>query len=183
MKRALVLVADGTEEMEATITVDLLRRGGVEVIMAGLDGPGVVTCARGVKLVPDLALADVRGDFDVVVLPGGMGGAKAFAASEAVGGLLAAQVEAGRAVGAICAAPMALARHGLFEGRPMTAHPAVHEVVARHGQLRHEPVVQDGLLITSQGPGTAFQFGLALLAHLIGPEVAEKVRAPLMMPT
>lgn len=182
MKRALVIVADGTEEMEATITVDLLRRGGVEVTVAGLAGPGPVTCARGVVLVPDAALSAVGDDFDVVVLPGGMGGAQAFAASPEVGRRLHAQVAAGRAVAALCAAPIAFVQHGLFEGRPMTCHPAVHDVVAAHGALQSGAVVQDGLLITSPGPGASFHFGLALVAHLMGPAAAERVRGPLMMP-
>lgn len=181
-KRAIVVVTDGTEEMEATITIDLLRRAGVEVVVAGLNGAGPVTCSRGVKVHPDAALADVEGPADVLVLPGGMGGAEAFAASEQIKTRILAQLDADRAVAAICAAPMAFAAHGFFEGRKMTCHPAVEETICAHGEHRSDPVVVDRDLITSRGPGTAFAFGLALVRHLLGPEKEAEVRAPLMMP-
>jgi protein DJ-1 len=180
--RALVILAEGTEEMEATIAVDVLRRAEIEVILAGLDGPDPVRCARGLRVLPDTSLTDAEGPFDVVVLPGGKGGAERLAGSAAVGDLLRAQVEAGRTVAAICAAPIALRAHGVFEGSRMTCHPSVNEVVGGHGRLTAGPVVIDGQLITSQGPGTAFLFALAIVETLRGPEVAEKVRGPMMLP-
>ena len=168
--------------MEATIAVDVLRRAEIEVILAGLDGPDPVRCSRGLRVLPDTSLTDTEGPFDVVVLPGGKGGAERLAGSAAVGDLLRAQVEAGRTVAAICAAPIALRAHGVFEGSRMTCHPSVNEVVGGHGRLTAGPVVTDGQLITSQGPGTAFLFALAIVARLRGPEVAEKVRGPMMLP-
>lgn len=180
--RALVLLAEGAEEMEATITVDVLRRAAIEVVVAGLAGADPVRCSRGVRLVPDVALADAAGPFDVVVLPGGKGGADRLAASPAVGEILRAQVTAGRLVAAICAAPIALAAHGVLGGLRMACHPSVNDVVAAHGKLTHAPVVEDGPLVTSQGPGTAFLFALAIITRLCGPDVAAKVRAPMMLP-
>ncbi|CAN96376.1 hypothetical protein sce6209 [Sorangium cellulosum So ce56] len=179
--RALVILAEGAEEMETTIIVDVLRRAEVEVVLAGLDGPGPVRCSRGVRLVPDADLSAVTGDFDVVVLPGGKGGADRLASSPAVGERLHAQAQAGRVVAAICAAPIALAAHGLFQGRRMACHPSVNDVVSAHGELLASPVVEDGLLVTSQGPGTAMAFALALVARLRGEEIAAKVRAPMML--
>lgn len=180
--RALVILAEGAEEMETTIIVDVLRRAEVEVVLAGLDGPGPVRCSRGVRLVPDVDLSAVTGDFDVVVLPGGKGGADRLAGAPAVGERLHAQAQAGRLVAAICAAPIALASHGLFQGRRMTCHPSVNDVVSAHGALVARPVVEDGQLVTSQGPGTAMAFALALVARLRGEEIAAKVRAPMMLP-
>jgi protein DJ-1 len=177
--RALVLLAEGAEEMEATITVDVLRRAEVHVVLAGVDGPEPVRCSRGVRIVPDTALSAVSGDFDVLVLPGGKGGADRLAAAPAVGALLRAQIASGRGVAAICAAPIALAAHGVFSGARMTCHPSVNDVVARHGRLTDAPVVEDATLVTSQGPGTAFLFALALVARLRGADVAERVRAPM----
>lgn len=180
--RALVILAEGAEEMEATIVIDVLRRAEVEVVVAGLDGLEPVRCSRGVRLVPDAALASLGGGgFDVVVLPGGKGGADRLACSAAVGERLRAQAEAGRVVAAICAAPIALAAHGLFKGKRMACHPSVNDVVAAHGELVASPVVEDGQLVTSQGPGTAFAFALALVTRLRGAEVAAKVRAPMML--
>lgn len=180
--RALVILAEGAEEMETTIIVDVLRRAEVDVVLAGLDGPAPVRCSRGVLLVPDAALSDVTGDVDALVLPGGKGGAERLAASPAVGERLRAQAAAGRLVAALCAAPVALAAHGLFAGRRMTCHPSVYDIVTAHGQLAAGPVVDDGQLVTSQGPGTAFLFALRLVERLRGPDVAARVRAPMMLP-
>lgn len=179
--RALVILAEGAEEMEATITVDVLRRAEVEVVLAGLDGLDPVRCSRGLRIVPDTSLAGVSGEFDVVVLPGGKGGADRLAGSAAVGELLQTQVAEGRTVAAICAAPIALAAHGVFKGSEMTCHPSVKDVVGAHGRLIEGAVVHDGQLVTSQGPGTAFAFALALVERLVGPEAAQKVRGPMML--
>lgn len=190
--RALLLLADGAEEMEVTITADVLRRGGVEVVIAGLAGSDPVTCSRGVRLVPDIGLDAAGEGFDVVVLPGGMGGAEALAASTAVGGILRRQRRAGRTIAAICAAPIALVRHGIDAGERMTAHPSVREEVAGHGIFSAERVVivtvadqgaGAGRLITSQGPGTAFEFALALVDALRGRQVAAGLRAPMCLPS
>jgi protein DJ-1 len=181
--------------MEATIAVDVLRRAEVEVVLAGLDGPDPVRCSRGVRIVPDAALADVVRDsafagpsgvghepaFDALVLPGGKGGAERLAGSPVVGRLLRDQAEAGRIVAAICAAPIALAAHGVFAGRRMTCHPSVNDIVGAHGRLAEGPVVEDRELLTSQGPGTAFAFALALVGRLCGAETAARVRAPMML--
>ncbi|MBK8978009.1 MAG: DJ-1/PfpI family protein [Planctomycetes bacterium] len=182
--RVLVLLADGTEEMEFTIVVDVLRRAGVDVVVAGLDGPQAVTCSRGVKIVPDTALADVRGSFRVIVLPGGGDAARRFRESAALGELLRAQVTAGRELAAICAAPSALAAHGVGAGARLTCHPAVRDAVAAHGRyVADAPVVEDGQLVTSRGPGTAFEFAFALVRRLGGDAAVERVRKPMEFAT
>lgn len=169
--------------MEVTIAVDVLRRAEVDVVLAGLDGAEPVRCSRGLRVLPDAALSEARGTFDVIVLPGGKGGADRIAGSAAVGDLLRAQAAAGRLVAAICAAPIALRAHGVFAGSRMTCHPSVNDVVAAHGRLVESPVVTDGQLLTSQGPGTAFLFALALVERLRGAETAAKVRGPMMLPS
>ncbi len=181
MSRALVVIAEGTEEMEATIVVDLLRRAEIDVVVAGLDGDGPVKMSRGVRLLPDVALADAGDDFDALVLPGGRGGADRFAASPAIAARLAAFEGSGRCVGAICAAPIALVQHGAFAGRRMTCHPSVDAIVAPFAQHATDEVVEDGPLVTSRGPGTAFAFGLALIRRLADDATAERVHAPLML--
>lgn len=177
-----MIVAEGSEEMEVVITVDVLRRGGVLVDVAGLEGPGPVTCSRGVRILPDMALGDATGSYDVVILPGGLGGVQRLAGSDAVGELLRAREKSGERVAAICAAPAALAKHGVFGARTMTSHPAVHDVVAAHGKLVADRVVVDGTLTTSQGPGSAFEFALALVRDLAGPEKAAEITPPMMLP-
>jgi len=180
--RALVLLAEGAEEMEVTIIVDVLRRAEVQVVLAGVAGADPVTCSRGVRIVPDRALASVDGDFELVVMPGGLDGTNALAASSEVGALLHAQFDAGRPIGAICAAPMALAKHGVGAGLAMTCHPSVEDAVAAHASITVGRVVETPPLITSQGPGTAFEFALALVTRLKGVAVAAKVREPMILP-
>lgn len=181
-KRALVIVAEEAEEMEVVITVDVLRRAQVEVDVAGLEGPGVVRCSRGVKLEPDLALADARGPYDVVILPGGLGGVRRLSASAAVGALLREREASGARVAAICAAPAALVEHGVFRGRRMTSHPSAQAAVAGHGALLDDRVVVDGSLVTSQGPGTAFEFALALVRELVGEAKAQEIAPGMILP-
>ena len=182
MKRALVILASGAEEMETVITVDVLRRGGIEVTLAGLDGAGAVTCSRNVKVVPDCALSDAQGMFDVIVLPGGAKGAENLAQSLAVQKLLQAQEKSGRLIAAVCAAPIALAAAGVAKGLELTSHPSVKEKVAIHGKYSEARVVRDGKVITSRGPGTTFEFALALVQALEGEEAAKKVADPMLLP-
>ena len=182
--RALVLLAEGAEEMETVICVDILRRAGIDVVLAGLDGSEPVRCSRGVVLVPDAALADVATEaFDAVVLPGGAGGADRLAASPTVGELLRQREADGAWVAAVCAAPAVLATHRVFAGRSMTSHPAVADVVARHGKRTDDPVVCDGALITSQGPGTSVLFALQIVEVLCGAAKASEVRNPMQIPS
>jgi protein DJ-1 len=180
-RTALVIVASGSEEMEVVISVDVLRRAGVEVTVAGLDGPGEVSCSRGVRLLPDVALETVSAEFDVVVLPGGAEGAERLASSPRVGERLRKQWARGGLVAAICAAPLALLRHEIALGATITCHPSVKEQLATSYDLSIERVVASGQLLTSQGPGSSFEFALALVERLCGPSVAESVQKPMML--
>jgi protein DJ-1 len=141
-----------------------------------------VKCSRGVRVVPDVALSAVHGPWDVVVLPGGMEGARRLSESAAVGDLLRAQEAAGRATAAICAAPVAIAKHGVYTGRKLTSYPGVHDIVSAHGELVAHAVVDDRNLVTSQGPGTSFAFALALVERLAGKETADNVRKGMLLP-
>jgi len=179
---ALVVLATGSEEMETVITVDVLRRAGVKVTLAGLLSASPVTCSRDVVLVPDTSLASVLGTtFSLVVLPGGGPGAKAFGASSDVKQLLVDQEKADRLIGAICAAPTALAAHGIGAGKKVTSYPAFKGEMEGAGyQYSEERVVVDGKLVTSRGPGTTFDFALELVRQLVGQEVVDKI-APAML--
>jgi protein DJ-1 len=180
--KALVLLAPGSEEMEAVISIDVLRRGGIDVTVAGLDGADPIRCSRGVVVTPDVALDDVDGVFDVLVLPGGAEGAKRLAESERVGKLLREHELGGRMVAAICAAPIALEAHGVFEGRKLTSHPSVRPALEEWGEYSEHPVEADGNLITSRGPGTAFPFALRIVGALTNARRMVEVRAPMMFP-
>ncbi len=182
-KKALVILAPGAEEMETVIPVDVLRRAGIRVTLAGLEGSGPVKCSRGIVLVPDEGLEEAKGKgpYDLVVLPGGAGGADALAGSPLVRDILSEQDREGRLLGAICAGPKALEAAGVIRGRAFTCHPAVREDLQGAGGWTSRPVVREGNLVTSQGPGTAFAFALGLVEALLGKEAAEKVAGPMLV--
>ena len=174
-KRVLVPLASGFEEIEAITIVDVLRRGGLEVVLAGVQA-GPLTGAHGIRVATDTNLDEIDADsFDVIVLPGGMGGTEAMMADERVLDAVRGLQQAGRMVAAICAAPMVLERAGIVAGKRITAHPSVQDRLGQ-AQVCTEPrVLADGALMTSQGPGTAMEFALALVRELAGEARAEEL--------
>jgi len=183
MARALIPLAQGFEELEAVTLIDLLRRAGIDVVVAGLtEGP--VTASRGTVLVPDTTLAEVAGDaFDLIVLPGGLPGADHLAADPLLRRLLQRQAAAQGLTAAICAAPRALAEAGLLAGKTATCYPGSVDATAFAGlTLVDAPVVTDGAVMTSRGPGTAMDFALALVERLVGAARREEVEVKLLRP-
>ncbi|MFN2308723.1 MAG: DJ-1 family glyoxalase III [Gammaproteobacteria bacterium] len=183
MASVLVPLAQGCEELEAVTIIDLLRRAGIEVVTAGLDAQPV-RAARGTVLIPDTTLDAVAGrDFDMVVLPGGQPGADHLDQDARVRALLTRTAAAGRYVAAICAAPKVLASSGLLDQRQATSFPGALDGLAVPG-LRYceDPVVQDGQVITSRGPGTAMDFALTLIENLVGQDTRARVEAGLQRP-
>lgn len=172
-KRALLLLTEGFEEIETLAPVDLLRRAGLEVVMAAL-GEGIhVTGRSGITIHADTTLAQVTADgFEALILPGGPQ-VKAMRAEGRAAAWARDFAAAGKLVAAICAAPVLLKDAGLLEGRRFTAHDSVWDELP--GVLGEEKVVKDGGVITSRGAGTAVEFGLALVAHLAGEAAAAQV--------
>ncbi len=169
MARVLVPLAQGCEELEAVTVIDLLRRAGIEVVTAGLqDGP--VRGSRGTVLVPDTTLDDILDqDFDMIVLPGGLPGADHLNDDPRIRTLLGRMADGGRYVAAICAAPKVLASAGLLDGRQATSYPGVLDALEVPGMHYIDaPVVRDGRIVTSRGPGTAMDFALELIELLAG---------------
>lgn len=120
--------------------------------------------------------------FDVVILPGGLGGTEAFIKSELVGKVLKEQESSGRLIAAICAAPLALQAHKIALGKSLTSYPSVKDkLTADYKYVDDKVVVQDGQLITSRGPGTAYQFGLELSKVLVGEEKTKQVQKGLLL--
>ena len=172
MTTALVPLAHGVEEMEAVIVIDVLRRAQWAVTVAGVD-TGVVTASRGVKLVPDAAWDAIDpASFDVLMIPGGAGGVDRLLSDPRVLKAVRAFHKAGKPIGAVCAGPLVLQAAGLLEGRKATCHPGVADKLTATQRLS-DRVVVDGRLITSQGPGTSFEFALAMVRLVDGAAKAE----------
>ncbi len=170
----LVPLTTGSEELEAVGAVNLLRRAGCEVVVAGLEEPPIV-CARRLRIVPDARWADLRPEeFDALALPGGAEGTRRFLDRPDLIAAVRALHDAGRWVAAICAAPLVLQAAGLLRGRRATSHPSVRERLT-DPVYSEEAVVVDGRVITSRGAGTVVPFGLALVGALCGPEAAARV--------
>ncbi|OQV23422.1 Protein deglycase DJ-1 [Hypsibius exemplaris] len=183
-KKALVILAEGAEEMETVIPVDVLRRAGVKVTLAGLAGKDPVKCSRDVTIKPDNSLEEAwsaGAHFDVVILPGGNDGSKNLAQSSLVKRVLEEQVKRQGLIAAICAGPTALKAHGIAKGAKITSYPTVKDQLTADYQYVEERVVKDGQIITSRGPGTSFEFALAIVEALVGKEKADSVKAPLLL--
>ena len=179
MARVLVPFAEGVEEIECLAVVDILRRAGVEVVLASLDGQPV-TGRSGVTIMADAALNDVADeDWDMVVLPGGLPNAHILRDNPDVRKVVERLMRARKSVAAICAAPTALAAYGLADGRRVTSYPSCREEMEKLAPASvyvDEDVVEDDVLTTSRGPGTAIAFALRLVARLCGEQAAEAVR-------
>ena len=176
MSKAVVFFADGTEECEALLVIDLLRRAKVEVTVASAMGRKELVSSHKIHLTADALAEDVDySDVDLVVLPGGIPGTPNLAANKTVTETCKAFAAAGKKVAAICAAPSVLASLGLLEGKNATAHAGFQDQLA--GAIVHdEEVVVDGNLTTSYGLGGAIPFALELVRQLAGKEEADRIQ-------
>ncbi|GAV64060.1 DJ-1_PfpI domain-containing protein [Cephalotus follicularis] len=169
----LVPIANGSEEMEAVMIIDILRRAKANVVVASVEDKLEIVASRKVKLEADMLLDEAaKLSFDLIVLPGGLGGAQAFSKSEKLVNLLKKQRETNRPYGAICASPaLVLEPHDLLQGKKATAFPALCDKLSDKSEVENRVVV-DGNLITSRGPGTSMEFGLAIVEKLFGRDKA-----------
>jgi 4-methyl-5(b-hydroxyethyl)-thiazole monophosphate biosynthesis len=183
MANVLVPLAQGCEELEAITIVDLLRRANINVVTASLDDKPV-KASRGSVLIADTTIDQVRaGDFDMMVLPGGLPGADHLRDNARVQQLLKEIASHDKYIAAICAAPRALARAGLLNGKKGTSFPgSLDEATLSSMNYLDDPVVIDGKVITSKGPGTAMDFALTLIELLLGKQERDKVEVPLQRP-
>lgn len=175
MAKALVPLAKGFEEIEALSIIDVLRRGGVEVITASLQSSREVAGAHGVQVAADALLADVVDEtYDAILLPGGGEGTENLKNSDVLIRRLQRQQAEGRYLCAICAAPTVLVEAGVIdEGLHVTCYPTCQMELDR--PWTPAPVVVDGNVITGQAPGSAMLFALVVLQTLAGKATAGKV--------
>ncbi len=180
MSTALLIYANGSEDIEITASADVLSRGGVKVIKCALGESKEVTLAHGTRVICDAVLQDINEQYDVILIPGGLNGSLACQKNERLISMLKEQKKAGRIIAAICAAPgFVLAHNGILDNEEATGYPGCDEEIKNctHAGVQ---VSKDGKFVTAKGPAFSMQFGLAVLKQLEGEKVANEVAAGML---
>ena len=181
-KLAYILSADGFEETEALTPSDMLKRGGIEVVLVSIGEEKERVSSHGVTVVADQTLADgLSEDYDLLVLPGGMPGTTNLRNSERVRAEVLKAAAQGKLIGAICAAPSVLGGLGLLKGRKATCYPGFEEQLIGAIYTR-QGVITDGHITTARGVGFAIDMGLELVNLLQGEEVFAQVKGSIQHP-
>ena len=191
MKGTYIFLADGFEISEALTTVNMLRRGGVNVKTVSIYDDRIVTSSNRIPVIADMAFGEFRASTsfgpclktDVMIFPGGMPGSSNLAAFGKLMDIMQQHYAEGGTLAAICAAPsVVLGLLPSLEGKKMTCYDGFEDALTAKGaEYIKEGVVVDGNIITGRGPGWALEFGLAILSHVKGQETADKVKAGLML--
>lgn len=181
MAKVYEFLANGTEEIEALIPVDVLRRAGVEVVLVSTTGQPTCISAHGVTLTADVIIEDVSdfSDADLLMIPGGMPGSENLCNHPAVRKAIAAQYEAGKLVSAICAGPMIFGSLGIAQGKRCTCYPGFEETLTG-ATYTADLVTVDGNVITGEGPAAAFPYAYTICEMLCGKATAEALREGMM---
>ncbi len=179
-KKALVPVADGTEDLEAVAVIDILRRAGTAVTVASVTGNLQVKGSQGIQITTDCLISDCTSQaYDLVALPGGLPGVEHLRDSKELVQILNDQNAQGRLYGAICAAPaVVLQSHGLLENKIATCHPMFADRLKNRDSSKSKVII-DGNCITSRGAGTAIDFALVLVEQLWGDQKRKEVETGL----
>ena len=176
MAKVYVFLADGFEEVEALIPVDVLRRGGVEVVTVSTTEFPLVESAHGVSIEADIQFE--QGDYsaaDLLLLPGGMPGASNLYAHEGVCKAVRDQFAAGKKVAAICASPaVVLAPLGILDGKRATCYPGFEKAL-EGATYTGDLCTVDGNVTTGEGPAAAFPFAYELLSQLVNKQTSDQV--------
>lgn len=180
MKKSVILLAEGFEEIEALTVVDILRRAGVKCDMCSICGE-MVSGSHGIQVKADIMFkaADLN-EYDVLILPGGMPGSANLRDNEGVIETVKSFYKQEKIIAAICAAPIVLERAGIIKGSNITSHPSVKDSLG-NSLYCEEIVKEDRNIITSRGPATAIYFGLAILEKLgLNEKIMELKRGMLL---
>lgn len=170
----MIIIAEGFEEIEAVAVIDLFRRAGIEIEVTGFNS-ATVKGGHGVVLKTDSVFDPASaGKFDLLVLPGGLKAVNVLAESEAILETVRVFDRDNKPICAICAAPVILDRAGILENRKYTAHPSVKNSI-NGGFYQKSRIFIDGNIVTSQGPGTAFEFALSIIEKIKNKTVADEI--------
>ena len=176
-KKALIVLAEGFEEIEAITTIDILRRGGIEVTIASLE-KNHVKGSRNIEVIADTTIDKIALDYDAIILPGGMPGAENLSASKEVCSLIIGMNNKKKIIAAICAASaIVLAPLGILDNKTATCYPGMETNFNSKTTYKEDGVVIDGNIITSKGPATAMEFAFTLVRMLSGDRIANLIRS------
>lgn len=182
-KKSYIFLAPGVEEIEATSTIDAMRRAQIPVVTVAVDTTLMIKGATGQTVVADSLLSDIdTSDADWLIVPGGMPGAPNLHASKTVNDMLLAHFAKGGRIASICAGPaIVLAPLGILKGKTATCYPGIGDKIDENGGTYvKEPVVVDGNIITSEGPGTTLKFAKAIICATVGMQKADETMASML---
>ena len=176
MKKVYVFLADGFEDVEALIPVDVWRRGGVDVTTVSITEFPLVQSAHGVNVEADVMIEQCDfSDADLLFLPGGMPGATNLFENKDVCKVVVDQHAAGKKVAAICASPaVVLAPLGIIDGKRATCYPGFQQALTE-STYTADLVTVDGNVTTGEGPAAAFPFAYELLAQLVDKQTSDQI--------
>lgn len=183
-KKSYIFLAPGVEEIEATSTIDAMRRAQIPVVTVAVDTTLMIKGATGQTVVADSLLSDIdTSDADWLIVPGGMPGAPNLHASQTVNDMLLAHFAKGGRIASICAGPaIVLAPLGILKGKTATCYPGIGDKIEDNGGTYvKEPVVVDGNIITSEGPGTTLKFAKAIISATVGMQKADETMASMLV--
>ncbi len=181
MKKTMILLANGYEEIEALTVVDFLRRAEISIDLVSIIGKLETVSAHGVHILADKLIEEINpNEYDAVITPGGLPGSNVLAGNEKVKSLLQSFYGENKLIASICASPLALEAAGIAEKVKGTCYPGFEGQV-HFKEFIEKPVVKDGNVITSRGPATTSYFALAIIEELAGKETAEKVKNGTLM--
>ena len=179
MNQILVPLANGFEEIEAISIIDICRRGGLDVVVAGVDDKTAMG-AHNIPIVTDCLITDVNvDDLDMIVLPGGWGGTEALASNATVQSILKQMKQSNKHIAAICAAPYALDTAGVLSDN-YTCYPSIENKIRMQGYDKNTDTVTDGKVMTSQGVGTAICFALEIIKTLQGNDKYQQIKQEIL---
>ena len=179
MTQILVPLANGFEEIEAISIIDILRRGGLNVIVAGVDDKTAMG-AHNIPIVTDCLIDEVDiNELDMIVLPGGWGGTQILAENPSVQSMLKQMQQDDKHIGAICAAPYALDAAGVLSDN-YTCYPSIENKIRLEGYNNDQHTIIDGKIMTSQGVGTAICFALEIIKTLQGNDKYQQIKQEIL---
>lgn len=174
--KPVIFLAEGFEESEALLPLDILRRGGMDAITVSVSSERIVKSSHGVSVVADAVIDEISaGDVQMIILPGGLPGATNLDACEALDKLIMTFAAEAKPLAAICAAPMVYGKRGLLKGRKATCYPGFDKYLEGAEYTGNMVETVDNFIL-GKGPAAAAEFGFAILEKLAGAEKAAEVR-------